>query len=153
MRTDLILMLFFFLIAVIAPFPTPTDLLAVVELEKVFRKRTYGNKRCFGKNPNQPQYLAELKLCSYIASIVSVMMNSCQHVIRQKFESLILDLDRIPEDECKTVPLTCPSTIISKAESLAIIITGLKWTYYSGFCVRVIARRYGNPQGGHKIWK
>ena len=42
MRTDLILALYFFLIAVIVLFLTPTYLLAVFELEKTYRNRTSG---------------------------------------------------------------------------------------------------------------
>ena len=43
MTTDLILALYFFLIAVIALLLTPTYLLAVFELEKIVRNRTSGN--------------------------------------------------------------------------------------------------------------
>ena len=34
----------------------------------------------------------------------------------QKFESTILDLDEIPEGECKHLPLNCLWTITSKDE-------------------------------------
>ena len=43
MRTDLILALYFFSIAVIALLLTPTYLLAVFQLEKIIRNRTAGN--------------------------------------------------------------------------------------------------------------
>ena len=43
MRTDLILALYLFLIAIIALLLTPTYLLAVFELEKIIRNRTSGN--------------------------------------------------------------------------------------------------------------
>ena len=42
MKTDLILALYFFLIAIIALLLTPTYLLAVLELEKIIRNRTFG---------------------------------------------------------------------------------------------------------------
>ena len=61
----------------------------------------------------------------------------------QKFESLILDLDEIPEDECKDIPLNCPWTVTSKDESVTVIITCLEWTFNYDSYVRVTA----HPQG------
>ena len=51
MRTDLILALYFFLIAIITLLLAATYLLAVFEQEKIIRNRTYGKRNQFGDNP------------------------------------------------------------------------------------------------------
>ena len=81
----------------------------------------------------------------FIASNVFFIMNSFKHLMPQKFESSILDLDKIPEDECKRFPLNCPWTISFKDESLTVIITCSKWTFSYDFCVRVTALPQGAP--------
>ena len=63
----------------------------------------------------------------------------------QNVGSLILDLDKIFEDECKHTPLTWPWTITSNNESLTVIITCLKWTLNNDFSVRVTAHPQGAP--------
>ena len=61
----------------------------------------------------------------------------------QNFESSITNLDEIPEDECKHLPLNCLWTITSEDMSLTVIITCLKWTSNYDFCVRVTAYPLG----------
>ena len=63
----------------------------------------------------------------------------------QNVEKLILDLDKIPVDECKHIPLNCLWSISSKDESLTVIITCLKWTFKYDFCVRVTAHPQRAP--------
>ena len=53
-------------------------------------------------------------------------------------------LDKIPENECKHVPINCPWTIISKDGTLTVIITCLKWTFNYDFWVRVTVHPEGN---------
>ena len=60
-------------------------------------------------------------------------------------QNLTLDLDDLPENECKHIPLKCPWTITSNGESLTVIITCLKWTFNCDFCVRVTAHPQGAP--------
>ena len=69
----------------------------------------------------------------------------------QNVGNLILDLDEIPEDECKHFPLNCPWTITSRNESLTVIITCLKWTFNYDFCVRVTAHPQGAPNVSKQI--
>ena len=59
------------------------------------------------------------------ASIVSFLIISRQHLMPQKIASPILDLDEIPEDECRHL-LNFLWTKTSKDVSLTIIITCLK---------------------------
>ena len=61
----------------------------------------------------------------------------------KKSESPILDLDEIPEDECKHLPVNCLWNITSESVSLTVIITCLKWTFNYEFCVRVTAHPLG----------
>ena len=63
----------------------------------------------------------------------------------------ILDLDEIPVDECKHLPLICLRTIISENTSLSVIITCLKWTSNYDFCVRVPAYPLGAPNLSKQI--
>ena len=67
----------------------------------------------------------------------------------QNVESLTLDLDNLPGNECKYFPTNCPWTITSKDESLTVTITCLKWTFNYDFCVRVTA----HPQGASNVSK
>ena len=53
-------------------------------------------------------------------------------------------LDKIPEIECKHVPLNCPWTITTKDETLTVIITCLKWTFNYDFWIRVTVHPEGN---------
>ena len=53
-------------------------------------------------------------------------------------------LDKIPENECKHVPLNCPWIIKSKDETLTVIITCLKWTFNYDFWIRVTVHPEGN---------
>ena len=69
----------------------------------------------------------------------------------QNFESPILDLDKIPEDECKHVPLNCLWTINSQDVSLTVIITCLKRTFNYGCCIRVTAYPLGVPTASKQI--
>ena len=61
----------------------------------------------------------------------------------QKFESTILDLDKIPKDEWKHITINCPWTRFFKSKSLTINITSLKWTFGYDFRIRVTA----HPEG------
>ena len=63
----------------------------------------------------------------------------------KKIESSITHLDKLPEEECKHVPLNCIWPITSHYTSLTVIITCLKWTSNLGFCVRVTAYQLGAP--------
>ena len=65
--------------------------------------------------------------------------------MRQSFERPIQDLDEIPEDECKRIPLNCNWTITSEDVSLTVIITYLTSTFNYEFCVRVTAYPLGAP--------
>ena len=77
------------------------------------------------------------------------VLNSCKHLLPQNFENLILDLDKILEDECKYLPLNCPRTVISKDESLTLIITCSKRSFNNDFYVQVTA----HPQGATNVSK
>ena len=61
------------------------------------------------------------------------------------FGSPIMDLDEIPDDECKHLPLNSFWTITSKGTSLRAILTCLKWTFIYDFCVRVRTRPLEAP--------
>ena len=67
----------------------------------------------------------------------------------QNVESLILDMDKLPENKSKNIPVNCLWTITSKEESLTVIVTCLKWRCNYNFCVRVTA----HPQGAPNLWK
>ena len=67
----------------------------------------------------------------------------------QKLDNSILD--KIPQNECKHVPLNCPWTITSKEETLTVIITCLKWTFNYDFCIRVTAHPEGNSEVSKQI--
>ena len=60
-------------------------------------------------------------------------------------------LDKIPEIECKHVPLNCPWTITSKDETLTVIITCLKWTFNYDFWIRVTVHPEGNSEISKQI--
>ena len=70
-------------------------------------------------------------------------------------EGSTLDLDKIPEDECKQITLNCPwktkVIIVSKGESLTAIINRLKLTFNYDFCVRVTAHPEGAPNISKQI--
>ena len=61
----------------------------------------------------------------------------------QKFDRVILDLGKIPEGECKYLPVNCHWTTPSTDASLTVITTCLKWTFNYDFCVRLIAHSQG----------
>ena len=63
----------------------------------------------------------------------------------QNFGNLTLDLGDLPVKESKCIPIKCPWTTSSKNESLAVIMTCLKWTFNYDFCVRVTAYPQGAP--------
>ena len=63
----------------------------------------------------------------------------------QNVGSSTLDLDDLPENECKDIPVNCPWTITSRYESLTVIITCVKRTFSYDFCVRVTAHPQGAP--------
>ena len=63
----------------------------------------------------------------------------------QRFENSITNLDDIPENECKHIPLNCLWTITSQDTSLTVIITCLTWTFNYDFYVRVKAYPMGAP--------
>ena len=63
----------------------------------------------------------------------------------QHFESSITNLDGIPEDECKHIPLNCLWSITSQDASQAVITTCLNWTLNYEFCLRVTAYPLGAP--------
>ena len=63
----------------------------------------------------------------------------------KNFESSIMNLDEISEEECKYIPLNCLWTITSADTSLTDIITCLKRTFNYDFCVRVTAYPPGAP--------
>ena len=65
----------------------------------------------------------------------------------QKLENSITHLDELPEEECKHIPLNCFWPITSEDPNLTVIITCLKWTFDSDFCVRVTA----SPLGALKL--
>ena len=69
----------------------------------------------------------------------------------ENFESPIFDLDEIPEDRWKHLPLNCLRTKTSKDVSLTVIITCLKCTFNYDFCVRVTAHPLGTPNGSKQI--
>ena len=60
-------------------------------------------------------------------------------------------LDKIPEIECKHVPLNCPWVISSKDETLTVIITCLKWTFNYEFWIRVTVHPDGNSDLSKQI--
>ena len=60
-------------------------------------------------------------------------------------------LDKIPENECKHVPINCPWIIKSKDETLTVIITCLKWTFNYDFWVRVTVHPEGNSDISKQI--
>ena len=62
----------------------------------------------------------------------------------QKFENVPPNWDDI-EEECQHVSLNCSWTITSEDETLAIIITCLKWTSSYVFWTRVTAHPEENP--------
>ena len=53
-------------------------------------------------------------------------------------------LDKIPENECKHVPLNCPWTINSHDDALTVIFNYLKWTFNYDFWIRVRVHPEGN---------
>ena len=63
----------------------------------------------------------------------------------QKFESSITQLDELPEEECKHIPINCLWTKTSEHTNLTVIITCPKWTFNYDFCVRVTAYPLGAP--------
>ena len=65
--------------------------------------------------------------------------------MHQNVESSILDLDKIPKDDCNPIPLKCTRSITCKDESLTVNISSLKWTFNYDFCVRVTALPQGAP--------
>ena len=113
MGTDLILALYFFRNCCYRPLLIPSYTLPVFGLQKKSVIELTGIKISLMIIPIH-QYPAELKLCSYIASIVSFIQNSCKHLMPQKVGKLKLDLGEKPEDECKHIPINCPWTITSK---------------------------------------
>ena len=60
-------------------------------------------------------------------------------------------LDKIPENECKHVPLNCRWIIVSKDETLTVIITCLKWTFNYDFWIRVTVHPEGNSNLSKQI--
>ena len=57
----------------------------------------------------------------------------------QRLRISITNLDEIPEEECRHVPMNCLWTITSQDTSLTVTITCVKWTFNYEFCVRVTA--------------
>ena len=66
----------------------------------------------------------------------------------QKSENLPPNWDDI-DKECQHIPLICPRTIISGNETLAVVITCMKWTFNYDFWIRVTA----HPEGKTNISK
>ena len=66
-------------------------------------------------------------------------------------QNLTLELDGLPENECKQIPLNCPWSITSKDESLTVTITCLKWSPNCDFCVQVTAHPQGAPNVSKQI--
>ena len=64
----------------------------------------------------------------------------------QRLDNCPLDWDKIPEDECKHVPLNCPWIITSKGETLNAIITYLKWTFNYDFWIGFAVYPEGNSE-------
>ena len=69
----------------------------------------------------------------------------------QRLEKSITNLDEIPEEECKHIPLNCLWNITSLNTSLTFIITCLKWTIINDFCVRVTAYQLAAPTVSEQI--
>ena len=67
----------------------------------------------------------------------------------QIVQSLILDLDKNSEDECKLIPTNCPWILTSKDESLTVIVTCLKRTFNFDLRVRVVT----HPPGALNVSK
>ena len=67
------------------------------------------------------------------------------------FEHPILDLNEIPEDECKHLPLNCLWNLISKDTSLTAILTFLKWTFKYDIRVRVTVYSLRAPNVSKQI--
>ena len=69
----------------------------------------------------------------------------------QNVRNWTLDLDELPENECKHIPLSCSWTTTSKDESLTVIKTCWKWTFDYDFCVRVTAHPQVAPNVSKQI--
>ena len=69
----------------------------------------------------------------------------------QKFESSITHLEKLPEEECKHIPLNCIWPITSQFTNITVIITCLKWTFKFEFCVQVTAYPLGAPNNSKQI--
>ena len=69
----------------------------------------------------------------------------------QDVESLILELDKLPKDDSKHIPLNCPWTITYKDESLTVTITCLKRTFKYEFCLGVINHPQEAPNVSKRI--
>ena len=69
----------------------------------------------------------------------------------QKLDNFPLDWDKIPENECKHVPLNCPWTTTSKDETLTVIITCLKLTFNYDFWIRVPVHQEGKSESSKQI--
>ena len=63
----------------------------------------------------------------------------------QKFERLITQMDELPKEKCKHIPLNYIWPITSQVTNLKVIITCLKRTIIFEFCVRVTAYQLGAP--------
>ena len=69
----------------------------------------------------------------------------------KKSKSSITHLDELPEEECKHIPLNCIWPITSRGTNQTVIITCLKWTLNSEFCVRITAYQLGAPNISKQI--
>ena len=69
----------------------------------------------------------------------------------QKLESSITQLDELPEDECKHLPLNCLWPVTSQDTNLTVIITCVKRTFNYEFCVRVTAYPLGTANLSKQI--
>ena len=69
----------------------------------------------------------------------------------KKFKSSITDLDELPEEECKHIPLNCIWPINSQGTNLTVTITCLNWTFNIEFCVRATAYQLGAPKINEQI--
>ena len=63
----------------------------------------------------------------------------------EKFGTPITNLDDLPEEKCKHMPLKCLWSITSQDKNLTVIVTCLKWTFNCEVCVRVTAYPLGAP--------
>ena len=113
MRQDVLLSLYFLLLATLVLLLAPNYLLADIKLVQIIREATI-YKWMPQKLDNSP-------------------------------------LDKLPENECKQVPLNCPWIIASKDETLTVIITCLKWTFNYGLWIRVTVHPEGNSDLSKQI--